>query len=69
MAEEENRSIYRKKSLEWLSAPKDLNKYVRVCKPGTVVILIAILLFVVGLLIWAALTDSGDGSFLRFLLG
>lgn len=63
----ENNSIFRHSNNNRLSTPEELNSYVKICKPGTVVILIAILLLVIGLIIWAALTSSGDGSFLKFL--
>ena len=52
MAEEE---IYRKKSLERLSAPEDLSDYLRVTGPGIWMVLASVILVLVGILVWGAL--------------
>ena len=49
----EKKSIFRKKSLERLTAPEQLNDYIRVTTPRVWLILIAMLILVVGVLVWA----------------
>ena len=44
--------IYRDKSLENIKSPDSLNEYIRVIRPGTWLVLGAIVLFLIGLLIW-----------------
>ena len=45
--------IFRKKSLELLESPEELNDYVRVTRPSTWMILGAAVILMAGLLIWA----------------
>ena len=45
--------LFRKKSIEKISSPEQLDEYLRVSTPGLWLILSAIAAFLVGLLIWA----------------
>ncbi len=61
----EERSIYRKKSLERVTSPEQLNDYIKVTTPSVWVILAATALLIVGALFWAVFgkiqvnTDTG----------
>ncbi len=44
--------IFRKKSLERVSSPEQLNDYIRVTSPGVWIILTVVLLLLVGLIVW-----------------
>lgn len=44
--------IFRKKSIERVSSPEQLNDYVRVSNPGVWMILIAVIILLVGICIW-----------------
>lgn len=50
---EENARIFRKKSIEQLSAPEDLMDYLRVTGPGIWLVVIGIAALLVGLIVWA----------------
>ncbi len=45
--------IFRKKSLERVSSPEQLNDYIRVTTPSVWLVLIAVILLLVGLLAWS----------------
>ena len=47
------KSIFRDKSLERISAPEQLNDYIKVTKPSIWVVLIATILLIAGALLWA----------------
>ena len=47
------KSIFREKSLERISAPEQLNDYIKVTKPSVWVVLIATILLIAGALVWA----------------
>ncbi len=49
----EGRSIFRKKSLERVTSPEQLNDYIKVTTPSVWVILAATLILIAGTLIWA----------------
>ena len=53
----ENRQIFRQKSLDRVSSPEDLNTYIRVANPGIWILLIAIIVLLVGALIWGAVVS------------
>ncbi len=61
----EGRSIFRKKSLERVTSPEQLNDYIKVTTPSVWIILAATLILIVGTLVWAVLgkirvnTESG----------
>ena len=48
------KQIFRKKSLDRISSPEELNKYLRVTNPSLWIGLLAVVLLLVGLLIWAS---------------
>ena len=45
-------SIFRKKTLERVNQPDDLNDYIRVTTPAVWIVLIAIILLLVGIFAW-----------------
>ena len=49
----ENNSIFRKKNMDRLSSPEELNDYLRVTNPSTWLILGAVIMLLAGLLIWS----------------
>lgn len=48
-------TIFRKKSLDRVSSPEQLNDYIKVATPGMWLILLAIVIFLVGMIVWGAL--------------
>ena len=48
-----NNNLFRKKSIDKISSPEELNDYLQITKPSTWVILVAILIILVGGLYWA----------------
>ena len=48
----EQKSIFRKKSLERISSPEQLDEYIRVSNPGVWFILIAVIIFLIGIGVW-----------------
>lgn len=59
-------SIFRKKSMDRVSSPEQLNDYIRVTSPGVWLFLIALILLLTGFIIWAAFgrldVAAADGS-------
>ena len=49
--------VYRKKSLERISAPEDLNDYLHVTRPPVWIFLVAVIVLIVGSLLWASTTS------------
>ena len=47
-------SIFRKKSLDRISSPEQLNDYLRVTNPTVWVVLIAVILLLVGVIVWGS---------------
>lgn len=47
-------SIFRKNSMEHISSPEQLNDYLRVTNPAIWVVLIAVILLLAGMLVWAS---------------
>jgi len=47
-----NNTIFRKSSIDRLKSPEQLNEYIRVARPGVWLLLSAIILLLVGVLIW-----------------
>ena len=61
----EQASVYRKASLERIAAPEQLNDYLRVTNPAVWTVLAAVVLLLVGTLVWSCFTYIGssvDGS-------
>lgn len=50
-----NEQLFRKKSIEKVSSPEQLNEYIRVSNPGVWMILAAIVLLLVGVCVWGVL--------------
>ena len=44
--------IFRQKSIDRISSPEQLHDYIKVSSPGAWIILVAIIIFLVGELIW-----------------
>ena len=51
-----DQQLFRKKSLDRISSPEQLNDYLRVTNPSVWVILLAIILLLAGLLYWSSVT-------------
>lgn len=49
-----NDSIFRKKSLDRVSSPEQLNDYIKVATPGMWMVLLAIVIFLFGMIVWGA---------------
>lgn len=47
-----NNDIFRKKSIDKMNSPEDLNDYVRIANPGVWLMLIAIIILLAGLCVW-----------------
>ncbi|MCR5399521.1 MAG: hypothetical protein K6E68_08335 [Lachnospiraceae bacterium] len=58
--------IFRKKSLDRISSPEQLNDYIKVTTPSVWVILIAVILLLVGMLAWSVFgsvtMETADGT-------
>ena len=58
-------NLFRKKSVDRISSPEQLNDYLRVTSPAVWVILLAVVLLLAGLLIWsstAVIESYAEGS-------
>ena len=53
----EESSLYRKESMERIQSPEQLNDYMRVTNPSVWVVLAAVILLLVGVLIWGAMAQ------------
>ena len=56
MAEEEKKQIFRKKTLERVSSPEQLNDYLHVTSPSVWIVLAAVILLLAGLFVWSGVT-------------
>ena len=60
------KSIFRDKSLDQISTPEQLDDYIKVTKPSVWVVLIASILLIVGVLVWAVFgkieVNTGNGT-------
>ncbi len=58
--------VFRKKSIERVSSPEELNDYIRVTTPSVWLVLVAIILLLAGMLAWSVLgtveVHAEDGS-------
>ena len=50
-----NEQLFRKKSIERVSSPEQLNEYIRVSNPGVWMVLSAIVILLVGICVWGIL--------------
>ena len=48
-----NNSLFRKKSIDALTSPEDVNKYMKVANPATWVIVAAIIILLAGIIVWS----------------
>ncbi len=53
-------SVYRKASVERISSPEQLNDYLRVTNPSVWIVLAAVVLLLIGTLVWACFTYIGS---------
>ena len=64
--ENKNATIFRQKSIDKISSPEQLHDYIKVSSPSSWVILIAIIVLLIGVLIWGFFgsitvnTDNGQ---------
>ena len=56
----ERSSLYRKSSMERIQSPEQLTDYLRVTNPTVWVLLVAVVVLLVGLLIWSSFTYIGS---------
>jgi hypothetical protein len=54
MAEEKKRSLFRKKSEDYINSPEKLDYYLHVTTPGIWAILLAVIIFLIGACVWGA---------------
>ena len=54
-------SLFRKNSVEHISSPEQLNDYLRVTSPAIWVVLIAVIILLAGVLIWASFANIDSG--------
>ncbi len=60
------KSVFRKKSIDRVSSPEQLNDYIRVSSPSIWVLLAAIIVLLIGVIVWSvfgtvpAKTASGE---------
>lgn len=50
-----NEKLFRKKSIEKISSPEQLNEYIRVSNPGVWMVLAAIVILLIGVCVWGVL--------------
>ncbi|MBR1740449.1 MAG: hypothetical protein IJ733_01000 [Lachnospiraceae bacterium] len=53
MAEEQEKSIFREKSLKRISSPEQMDDYIRVTSPSVWLILMAMIVLLIGIVVWA----------------
>lgn len=56
----ENKSVYRQSSLDRIQSPEQLNSYLRVTNPSAWTVLIAVIVLLVGALVWGSFTYIGS---------
>ncbi|MBP3854527.1 MAG: hypothetical protein IK990_02795 [Ruminiclostridium sp.] len=52
MAEQENATVFRQKTLERISSPEQLTDYLRITNPGIWIILAAVIVLLAGIFVW-----------------
>ncbi len=55
MAEKEKKALFREKSMEKIQSPEQLNTYIKVSNAGVWMMMAAIIIFLIGALVWAIL--------------
>ena len=51
----ENNTIFRKKSIDRVSSPEQLNDYIRVCNPSIWMVIVAVIILLIGVCIWGVM--------------
>ena len=51
----ENNTIFRKKVMDRVSSPEQLNDYIRVCSPGIWLVIAAVIILLLGVCIWGVM--------------
>ena len=46
------KKIFREKTVEKLSSPEDLTKFIRIANPGIWIIIVAVVVFLIGAIVW-----------------
>ena len=52
----ENKQVFRKSVMDRLSSPEELNEYLHVTRPSVWIALVAVIIILVGALIWSSVT-------------
>ncbi|MBQ6492762.1 MAG: hypothetical protein IJI92_02730 [Erysipelotrichaceae bacterium] len=53
----EEKQIFRKKSIDRISSPEELNSYLRVTNPSVWIVLAAIIILLAGIIVWASVGE------------
>lgn len=53
MSDEGKKQLFRKKAVDNISSPEDLNSYLKVTNPSVWIVLVAIIALLVGLFVWS----------------
>lgn len=53
-----NNSIFRKKSIDKVTSPEELNDYIRVVSPGVWLVMAAVILLLAGAIVWGGAWGS-----------
>ncbi len=53
MSDENKNSVFREKSIRRVSSPEELNDYIHVTTPSVWIVLIALVVLLVGMLVWS----------------
>ena len=66
MADKQENGVFRQKSMERVSSPEQLNDYIRVTTPSVWLVLLALVILLVGMLVWSIFgrveVHNDDGS-------
>ena len=52
-----NNELFRKESVDRVSTPEQLNDYIKVVSPGIWILLFAIIILLVGIIVWAVVSS------------
>jgi len=50
--EEKKDKLFREKSLQKISSPEDLDKYIKTASPTVIILFVAVIIFLVGFIVW-----------------
>ena len=68
MAENQQTTLFRKKTMDRIASPEQLTDYLRVTSPGVWLILCAVVLLLVGLFVWSAVGTLESSTDARALV-